>query len=54
MDLKSGLLILTVQSCLNNVRYSTYHSPIGLHGLFGDDFTFLYLDDVRTSQDTYL
>jgi hypothetical protein len=27
---------------------------MGLHGLLGDTFTFLYVDDVRTSQETHL
>jgi hypothetical protein len=30
---------------------STSHSPMDLHGLLGDSFTFLYVDDVRTSQE---
>jgi hypothetical protein len=28
------------------------NTPIGLHGLLGDTYTFLYADDVRTSQKT--
>jgi hypothetical protein len=27
---------------------------MGLYGLLWDSFTFLHIDDVRTSQDTYL
>jgi hypothetical protein len=27
---------------------------VGLHGLLGDSITFLYVDDVLTSQETHL
>jgi hypothetical protein len=27
---------------------------MGLHGLLQSSFTFLYVDDVRTSQETYI
>jgi hypothetical protein len=30
------------------------HNPMGLHGLLGDSFTLLYVDDVRTSQEAHL
>jgi hypothetical protein len=33
---------------------STYDNPTGLHGLLVDSFTFLYVDDVCTSQEIYL
>jgi hypothetical protein len=34
--------------------YPTGHICIGLHGLFQDSFTFLYVDYVRTAQETHL
>jgi hypothetical protein len=27
---------------------------MGRHGLLGDSFTFLYVDDIRTSQEAHL
>jgi hypothetical protein len=42
----------TVFSCLADVAASIFHNRMGLHGLLGDRFTFLYVDDVRTSQET--
>jgi hypothetical protein len=32
--------------------YLTGNTPKGIHACYGDSFTFLYVDDIRTSQKT--
>jgi hypothetical protein len=39
---------------VDDVGFSISHKPVDLHGLLGGSFTFVCVDDIRTSQETHL
>jgi hypothetical protein len=40
-------------NCLDNVGSSTFHKSLGLYGRLREYLYFIYIDDIRTSQETY-